>query len=280
METAFFWIAWGIISFWALKSFYYSFSKEKLELLRKASLGINFAVLVLTFFPWLPLNLGGKSGLTLAFEGNFLALLFVILLVGSSALFLLKDRVLLKFAAVANIVNTFLLFILMYQVRPGTFTPTLYDIAPIVSVLFLLVNDIAVLLLWQQLQLRDKRTKKKSPQMNRVIILAGITILIVIGLLVFRSQKNGEQEGVSLVSQLSEVAEFKKDVEKNGRSKFAVEVASEPKTDTDLGQYYLIQVFEIFPDHTATFGWYRYDPKTRKLFRSNVALDTWEEVSY
>ena len=48
METLFFWIAWGIISVWALRTFYFSFSKEKLERLRKTSVGLTASVLVLT----------------------------------------------------------------------------------------------------------------------------------------------------------------------------------------------------------------------------------------
>ncbi len=161
METAIFWIAWGIISFWALKTFYYSFSKEKLESLRKAALGINLAVLVLTFLPWLPPALGGKTGLTLALEGNILSVLFFILLLISIVLFLTKEATFLKLAACATIANTFILFILMYQLRPGTFVLTLYDIAPIIAVMFLLVGDLVVMLLWQQLQLKERRGKKK-----------------------------------------------------------------------------------------------------------------------
>ncbi len=160
METAFFWIAWGIISFWALKTFYYSFSKEKLERLRKAGLGINVAVLILTFLPWLPPELGGKTGLNLALEGNILSALFVILLLTSSALLLMRDSSLLKTAAIGTIVNTFILFILMYQLRPRTFVLTWYDVAPIVAILLLLVCDVIVLLLWQQLQLKEKRRQK------------------------------------------------------------------------------------------------------------------------
>ncbi len=161
METAIFWIAWGIISFWALKTFYYSFSKEKLESLRKAALGINLAVLVLTFLPWLPPALGGKTGLTLALEGNILSVLFFILLLISIVLFLTKEATFLKLAACATIANTFILFILMYQLRPGTFVLTLYDIAPIIAVMFLLVGDLVVMLLWQQSQLKERRGKKK-----------------------------------------------------------------------------------------------------------------------
>lgn len=162
METALFWILWGVVSFWALKTFYYSFSKEKLERLRKASFGISLAVLILTFLPWLPLTLGGKSGLALALEGNILAVLFVILLAISVALFLAKDASLLKIAASATIANTFVLFVLMYQLRPETFILTLYDIAPIIAFMFFLVGDLIVMLLWQQLQLKKRKNKKTN----------------------------------------------------------------------------------------------------------------------
>lgn len=161
METGLFWILWGFISFWALKTFYYSFSKEKLDRLRKAVLGINLAVLILTFLPWLPPALSEKSGFALALEGNVLTLLFIILLLTSIVLFLTKEPSLLKFASGATVTNTFVLFILMMQLRPGTFVLTLYDIAPIVAAMMLLVSNVVVLLLWQQLQLKEKGGKKR-----------------------------------------------------------------------------------------------------------------------
>lgn len=157
METALFWIAWGIISFWALKTFYFSFSKEKLKRLHKAALGINFAVLILTFLPWLPPTFGGKNCLMLALEGNVLAALFLIFLTVSIMLFLTKTPSNLKIASSATAVNTIILFALMMQIRPGTFILSLSDIAPILAMLFLLVNDAAVLLLWQQLQLKKRK---------------------------------------------------------------------------------------------------------------------------
>lgn len=153
METAFFWLIWGLISFWALKTFYYSFSKGKLESLRKAALGINLSVLLLTFFPWLP----GKSGFLFALEGNILAVLFIFLIIISVVLFLTKTPSNHKIAAVVTIFNTFVLFIFMYQLRPGTFILTAYDIAPIIAFFFLLVEDLVVLLLWQQLQLKSRK---------------------------------------------------------------------------------------------------------------------------
>lgn len=159
METALFWIAWGLISFWALRTFYFTYDKGKLQKLRKTSFGISLAVLILTFLPWLPPSLGGTTGLDIALEGNILSILFVILLVVSIALFLAKDASLLRLASVAMVTNTILLFVIMYTLRPGTFALTRYDIAPIVAALFLLVGDVVVLLLWQQLQLKGRKLK-------------------------------------------------------------------------------------------------------------------------
>ena len=180
METALFWIAWGLISFWALKTFYYSFSKEKIERLRKAALGINLAVFILALLPWLPLTLGGKSGLTLALQGNFLAVLFFILLTISVLLFLTKVPSNLKIAAGATTTNTFVLFVLMYQLRPNTFILSVFDIAPIIAVMFLLVGDLVVMLLWQQLQLKLKKSNRNGSIAILPILLVSVLILGIV----------------------------------------------------------------------------------------------------
>ncbi|MEK7543388.1 MAG: hypothetical protein AAB557_00805 [Patescibacteria group bacterium] len=171
METGIFWIVWGLISFWALKTFYYSFSKDKLNQLRLSALGVNLSVLVLAFLPWIPASLvsgqpalGWKSGMILAWEGNILAVVCMFLIIVSVSFFFTKNSLLYKIASCATIANTFVHFFLMRQLRPGTFTLTRFDIAPIIAVLLLLVGDVVVLLLWQQLQLKQrtfKRTKKK-----------------------------------------------------------------------------------------------------------------------
>ncbi len=155
METTFFWIAWGFISYWALKTFYFSFSKDKLERLRKSALGLHLAVIILLFLPWLPPMLGGNSGLTLAWEGNILAALFIFLLIVSVVLFLIRDSSKYKIAVGATIANTFVLFALMYQLRPDTFILSFFDIAPIIAFMILLVGDVVVMLLWQQLDLKS-----------------------------------------------------------------------------------------------------------------------------
>lgn len=68
-----------------------------------------------------------------------------------------------KIASFATIANTFVLFFLMRQLRPSTYTVTRFDIAPIIAVMLLLLGDVVVLLLWQQVQMRQRKfTRKKK----------------------------------------------------------------------------------------------------------------------
>lgn len=273
MEAFFFWIAWGVISFWALKTFYFSFSKEKIERLRKVALGFHLAILILAFLPWLPPELGSASSLTLALTGNMLAILFLVLVTLSTILFFTKDPFHMKVAAGMTFTNTFVLFTLMYSLRSTTFTLTFYDIAPIMTILILLICDVAVLLLWQQLQLREKGVKRKTHDTNRIIIFVSVIILIILGLFMFSFKENNGPEGIKLVPQLQEVQEFKKAVEENSRSKFGI------TEDHQEGQYSIIKVFESFPDHITTFNWYRVNNKTGKIEKQDIATGTWEEIN-
>lgn len=70
------------------------------------------------------------------------------------------------------------------------------------------------------------------------------------------------QKAIDAVAKIQEVQDFKKLVEESSRSKFSIEIGALP---TKNMPYYLVQVFEIFPDHQTTFAWYRYDPKSRKV---------------
>ncbi|MCL5970151.1 MAG: hypothetical protein M1450_01445 [Patescibacteria group bacterium] len=168
MEVIFFWFVWGIISFLALKTFYFSYNKEKLKRLRFTALGINLSVLILFFLPWLlvspsggPQSMESKTGWQILLEGHLDLILFFILLLGSIILFLTKEKSYLKIASGFNIINSILIFIIMMRLMPGTFKLTLNDIAPIVAAMMLLVSNVVVLLLWQQLQLKEKRGKRK-----------------------------------------------------------------------------------------------------------------------
>lgn len=211
METALFWVAWGLISFWALKTFYYSFSKDKLEHLRKANIGFTIAVLILYFLPWVPLSMDGWTGFGLALNGNFLAILFFIFLFNSLILFLQKEYIFLKIAAVLTILSTLSLFALMISLRPESFTLSLYDIAPIVAVFILLCQIVAVLLLWQQMQLQKKdvlvATKKK-----KIIIGAVSLAIFIVGILIFVAGSKS-QVSESLDEQVVKTSE-KKDMKR------------------------------------------------------------------
>lgn len=157
METAFFWIVWGIISFWALKTFYFSYDKEKLRKLRKTAFGINLAVFILFFLPWLPLSRGGLSGWEILLQGEPLVVLLFVLVAISTFSFLTKDHGFLKTGAVLNIAASILFIAAMIRLLPGTFKLTIYSVAPIIASLLLLINNVVVLLLWQQLQLKTKK---------------------------------------------------------------------------------------------------------------------------
>ncbi|MBI2617240.1 hypothetical protein HYW55_03850 [Candidatus Gottesmanbacteria bacterium] len=86
---------------------------------------------------------------------------------------------------------------------------------------------------------------------------------------------NQSENGIERVSKLPEVVEFQQAVEEGGRSTFHVDIAKDPTADE---RFYLIQVFELFPDHRTTFGWYRYNPDEQKIYRNDIVNDTWEEV--
>lgn len=102
-----------------------------------------------------------KTGWQILLEGHLDLILFFILLLGSIILFLTKEKSYLKIASGFNIINSILIFIIMMRLMPGTFKLTLNDIAPIVAAMMLLVSNVVVLLLWQQLQLKEKRGKRK-----------------------------------------------------------------------------------------------------------------------
>jgi len=83
----------------------------------------------------------------------FLATLLVVALV---AFLGFQRSMFLKAGAVAHSIATVTLFVVMTQIMPGTVALTFRDIAPIIAALLSLTNTVVVLLLWHQLQKRDK----------------------------------------------------------------------------------------------------------------------------
>ena len=157
METILFWIAWGLISFWALKTFYFSYDKERLDKLRKIAFGINLSVIILFFLSWLPPAQGGYTGWELIQQGNLLVILLFGLIASSTLIFLAGDKSLLKVGSIIHITSSIVFIVAMVSLMPKTFSLTLNSIAPIIAGLLLLIGNVIVLLFWQQLQLKDKR---------------------------------------------------------------------------------------------------------------------------
>lgn len=151
METVFFWIFFPLISLWALKTFYFSRNLTKLIQLRKTAFWINYIVLILFFFPWLPLAQGRVTGWELIRQGNQTVSFLGILIVGSSLAFLTTNRTFLKAGVAAHVVSSVLLVAAMINLMPGTVILDFASVAPIVASLLLLSGNVAVLLLWQQL---------------------------------------------------------------------------------------------------------------------------------
>lgn len=79
----------------------------------------------------------------------------------------------------------------------------------------------------------------------------------------------------SLIEKIPEVQNFRRDVEKSNRSTSGVRIDKNPDTDET---YYVVQVYEVFADHTTTFNWYRVHPVSWIVERQNLATDTWEAV--
>lgn len=160
METVIFWIIWGLLSFFLLRRFYYVYNKNDLARLRLFVLTTEVFVLILFFAPWISSSFGTKSGWDFFKEGEIGIVTFFTLLLISILLFISLNKLLLKIASSIHILSSILFFIIMIRLRPGTFKLTLNDFAPIIAALMLLIGDVIVLLLWQQLQLKEKRKKR------------------------------------------------------------------------------------------------------------------------
>lgn len=151
MQTVSFWIFFPLISFWSLKTFYFSRNVTKLTQLRKAAFWANYVVLILFLFPWLPLAQGRTTGWELIQRGNQTVSFLGILIVSSSLAFLTRNRTFLKTGVVTHIISSILFIAAMINLMPGTVILDFGSVAPIIASLLLLSGNVAVLLLWQQL---------------------------------------------------------------------------------------------------------------------------------
>ncbi len=111
------------------------------------------------FFPWLPEAHGGPAGWGVVLQSDApMVLLAALLGLALASLFSSYRRPLLyKLGFVAHFTASVFLFGLMIYTFPRTVTLEFRDTAPIFAVLILFINNVVLLLLWNQLQ---KQTAK------------------------------------------------------------------------------------------------------------------------
>ena len=117
-------------------------------------MGVNLAVLALFFLPWLPAT--GQTGLALIRSGNALVTLAAGAILFSAGFFLFVSPLLNKLGVVAEAAAIPIFLAAMMRLQPGTFTLTLGFVSPMVAALLLISNTVVTLLLWHQLQLKEK----------------------------------------------------------------------------------------------------------------------------
>lgn len=104
----------------------------------------------------------------------------------------------------------------------------------------------------------SSRRQTSGVTLARVCLLVALLVLTA-GAAWMVVQSGHRRYAVQQVTVLPEVQEYFVLVEEGGRSTPGVRLAAQPTRDEP---WYLVQVYEIFADHTATFNWYRVDVAT------------------
>lgn len=155
--TAFFWIAFGVISSLVLRCFYFSKSATLARKLRLIARICIIGVFILLLFPWIPESHGGPTGWGIVLQGDMpMVVLAGLLLFTMVTLFIPRKLFLSKMGMMAHFAATIFLFGLMIYTFPGTITLKFRDSAPIFAVMIMLTNNVVLLLLWHQLQVNKR----------------------------------------------------------------------------------------------------------------------------
>lgn len=156
-EIIYFWLAFGILAPVILSKFYISKGEKQKNQLRFTSLVFQLIALILFFFPWVETEGLFFSGFSLAVMGNWGLVAYGTALILSMGLVISRQPRPNIVGAIIALANSVWLFVVMLFIFPGTKRLTLTDVAPIVSVFMMLCNNVAVLLLWHQLQKGKKK---------------------------------------------------------------------------------------------------------------------------
>jgi len=145
-----FWILFIPLTVWVLK-FYRSKNSSLIKKLWLISLLIQAVLIPLFFLPWIPVAQGGQSGFQLAVGGDWWVAFYIFLAVLSLGLSLSSKTPLLKAGAGVHVANSIYLMAVLVKLFPESIKLSWTDVAPVISVMALLIGNVAVLLLWNEL---------------------------------------------------------------------------------------------------------------------------------
>ncbi len=157
-ETIFFWTVFLLVMPWVLNNFYVSYREKAVKNLRRGTIGMSVLLLMLFFVPWLSPAKGSLSGWDLLLTGRWDVALYIVALLSvvTFTVWAHENTRILSFAAAFEGIAVVLLFATMIQVNPVIENFTLADFVPITCVFLLMINALFLLLLIQQLQLKQK----------------------------------------------------------------------------------------------------------------------------
>lgn len=156
--TIFFWTVFLLVTPWVLNNFYVSYRETAVKHLRRGTLGMSGLLLMLFFVPWLSPAKASLSGWDMLLTGRWDVALYIVSLFSVFVLtvWAYERTRLLSAAAAFEGIAVVLLFTIMIRVNPVIKNLTLADLVPIASIFLLLINALFLLLLIQQLQLKQK----------------------------------------------------------------------------------------------------------------------------
>lgn len=148
------------------------------------------------------------------------------------------------FVVLLNFINTGLFFLIMINTEK-TLGPQPVNLAAIAAVFALLINNVIGLLFIN----REKHLKTNLPPLS----LAWL-ILAIIALLLW--QQRAPAAALAKVSALPEVKAY---LQKVPNAHIVID------HEDKAANAFIIHVYEVKDNHTATFNWYEYDKKTGQV---------------
>lgn len=230
-------------------------SPKTKSILRAIFISLLTLEILFGFLGW-DTNLPENTGFRLALLSKSLLPTFFSTTSVQILLLLLKREVLDEVSIFLNFTNTIVFFLAMISAS-NLLGYEVFGLVPVAEAfLVLLGNVIGLTLINQDRQISPTSAKKPAKYLFPLIILivSVISLSAIFLDLIPQLPTINQSEAIRIVRDLPEVRSFL--LETNG----LVVAENRPKDNE-----YLIHVFEIKDNHTATFNWYRINQKTGEV---------------